>query len=98
MTFMGMGSLEVLVILIVAFIVIGPQRMIDAARLMGKATTELRRMSQGLTDALEDTAEEPRAHRPGGHTPPEQGREEDAADAPSGFEPPRPDDAERKSS
>ena len=69
MTFLGMGPLEVMIILVVAFIVLGPQRMIDAAKLLGKATREVRRMSQGLTDALDETMEEPRVHRPGGHTP-----------------------------
>ncbi len=68
MTFLGMGPLEVMVILVVAFIVLGPQRMMDAARLLGKVTREVRRMSQGLTDALDETIEEPRVHRPGGHT------------------------------
>ena len=68
MTFLGMGPLEVMIILVVAFMVLGPQRMIDAAKLLGKATREVRRMSQGLTDALDETMEEPRVHRPGGHT------------------------------
>ena len=68
MTFLGMGPLEVMIILLVAFMVLGPQRMIDAAKLLGKATREVRRMSQGLTDALDETMEEPRVHRPGGHT------------------------------
>ncbi len=68
MTFLGMGPLEVMIILLVAFIVLGPQRMMDAAKLLGKATREVRRMSQGLTDALDETMEEPRVHRPGGHT------------------------------
>ena len=39
----------------------------DAAKLLGKATREVRRMSQGLTEALDETMEEPRVHRPGGH-------------------------------
>ena len=65
--FLGMGPLEVMIILVVAFIVLGPQRMLDAAKLLGKATREVRRMSQGLTDVLDETMEEPRVHRPGGH-------------------------------
>ena len=62
-----MGPLEVMIILVVAFIVLGPQRMLDAAKLLGKATREVRRMSQGLTEVLDETMEEPRVHRPGGH-------------------------------
>ena len=68
MTFLGMGPLEVMIILVVAFIVLGPQRMMDAAKLLGKATREVRRMGQGLTEVLDETMEEPRVHRPGGHT------------------------------
>ena len=33
---MGMGSLEVIVILLIAFIFLGPQKMIEAARALGK--------------------------------------------------------------
>ena len=41
MNILGMGPLEVLVIALIAFILLGPQRMVDAARLMGKATKEV---------------------------------------------------------
>ena len=43
-----MGPLEILVIALVAFILLGPQRMLDAARLLGKATKEVRRMTDEL--------------------------------------------------
>ena len=36
MNFLGMGSLEVLAILLVAFIFLGPDRMVEAARFLGK--------------------------------------------------------------
>ena len=85
MTFVGMGPLEVMIILVVAFIVLGPQRMIDAAKLLGKATREVRRMSQGLTEALDETMEEPRVHRPGGHT-----TRDDKGPGPDGAEPSPP--------
>ncbi len=71
--FLGMGPLEVMIILVVAFIVLGPQRMMDAAKLLGKATREVRRMSQGLTEVLDESMEEPRVHRPGSHTAREKG-------------------------
>ena len=38
MNILGMGPLEILMIALVAFILLGPQKMIDAARLLGKAT------------------------------------------------------------
>lgn len=45
MNILGMGTLEILVILLLAFIFLGPSRMIDAARILGKASRELRRMA-----------------------------------------------------
>ena len=48
MTFLGMGNLEVVIVLLVAFIFLGPERMVDAARLMGKAVREVRRMASEL--------------------------------------------------
>ena len=106
MTFVGMGPLEVMIILVVAFIVLGPQRMIDAAKLLGKATREVRRMSQGLTEALDETMEEPRVHKPGGHpTREDKGHPgADAAESPppasreSGRSPTQSDAEERRES
>ena len=58
MSFLGMGTLEILVILLVAFILLGPERMIDAGKLMGRATREVRRMTEGLNElTLDDPAE-----------------------------------------
>ena len=39
---LGMGSLEILVILLIGFIVLGPQKMIDAARFLGDLVGQLR--------------------------------------------------------
>ena len=55
-----MGTLEILVILLVAFILLGPERMIDAGRLMGRATREVRRLTEGLNElSLDDPATGP---------------------------------------
>ncbi len=48
MSFLGMGPMEVFIVLLVAFIFLGPERMVDAARMLGKATRELRRMAAEL--------------------------------------------------
>ncbi len=48
MNFLGMGPMEVLIVLLVAFIFLGPERMVDAARMLGKATRELSRMAAEL--------------------------------------------------
>jgi len=55
----NIGGGEVLVIALIALIVLGPQRLPDAAKQVGKAMGELRRLSSGfqneLRDALNDT-------------------------------------------
>ena len=67
MTFVGMGPLEILVVLLVAFIVLGPDRMLTAARTIGKVTGELRRLADGLPDISldEEPTERPIVHRRG---------------------------------
>lgn len=50
----GIGTPELLVILVVALIVLGPERMPDIARALGKALGELRRATGGLTDELQN--------------------------------------------
>lgn len=71
MTILGMGPLEILVILLAAFIFLGPQRMADVARVMGKATRELRRMTDELPSLImeEEPVEKPIVHRGGGANP-----------------------------
>ena len=49
-----MGPLEILVIALIAFILLGPQRMVDAARLLGKTTKEVRRMTDELPKIVLD--------------------------------------------
>ena len=48
MNFLGMGPMEVIIVLLVAFIFLGPERMVDAARMLGKGMRELRRLSEEL--------------------------------------------------
>ena len=71
MTFVGMGPLEILVVLLVAFIVLGPDRMLTAARTLGKVTGELRRLADGLPEISldEEPVERPIVHRRGGPRP-----------------------------
>lgn len=52
MNILGMGTLEILVILLVAFVVMGPDKMVDAGRLLGRAAREARRLSEGLPDLI----------------------------------------------
>lgn len=48
----GIGTPELLVILVVALIVLGPERLPEVARMLGRAMAELRRATSGLTDEL----------------------------------------------
>jgi len=54
MNFLGMGPLEIFIILLIAFILLGPERMVDTARLMGKALREIRRMTAELPKLTEE--------------------------------------------
>ena len=57
-----MGSIglpEILVVLVVALVVLGPKRLPDAARQMGKAMAEFRRMSAGLQAEVRDVFNDP---------------------------------------
>jgi Sec-independent protein translocase protein TatA len=60
---LGMGTLEILVILLVAFIVMGPDKMVDAGRLLGRAAREARRLSEGLPNLILDEAEVDRTEK-----------------------------------
>lgn len=48
MDFLGIGPLELIVILIIALIVVGPERLPQLAQSIGKTMRDLRAMSQGL--------------------------------------------------
>jgi sec-independent protein translocase protein TatA len=54
------GPLELLVILVVALIVLGPQRLPETARSVGRGMRELKEAFQGEDDRYEDEIEEER--------------------------------------
>ena len=64
----NVGGPEILVILVVALIVLGPQRLPQAARQVGKAMAEFRRVTTGfqaeVRDALNDSLVAPAAPAP----------------------------------
>ena len=90
MSILGMGTLEILAVLLIAFIFLGPQRMVDAARLLGKASRELRRMTDELPDLVLDQ-ERPIIHRGSGPNPSVRDDtpdpDSDEGDGPVAFEP-----------
>ena len=52
MNFMGMGLMEMAVVFLVAFLVLGPGRSIDTARTVGRLLGDLRRTFSEVMDAV----------------------------------------------
>ncbi len=61
MNVFGIGTLELLVILAVAFIALGPGKTVEVARTIGKMAREARRT---FTDIMDATSVDERADRP----------------------------------
>lgn len=84
MNFMGIGFMELVVILLVAFLVVGPGRSIEMARRTGKVLGDLRRGFSEVTEAI-SVEERQRAHSqqppPGVPSRPEMPDEEPAPPA-----------------
>jgi Tat protein translocase TatB subunit len=63
----NVGPLELMVILMVALIVVGPKRLPEIGRQIGRAFTELRRVQDEVRDTirfdLDDDGPEPPIHR-----------------------------------
>ena len=53
MNFMGMGIMEIAVIFLVSFLVLGPSKSIDMARTAGKVIRDLRSAMSDLTSAVD---------------------------------------------
>lgn len=52
MNFLGIGGLELMIIALVAFLVLGPHKMAEAGKTIAKVLTELRKQRDELTQAL----------------------------------------------
>ena len=65
----SLGGAEILVILVVALLVLGPERLPEAARQVGRVMAELRRMSSGFQAELRDAMQTPVAGPPVPPTP-----------------------------
>ena len=64
MNLFGIGTLELLVILAVAFIALGPGKTVEVARTIGKMAREARRTFTDIMDAasLDERADRPRGN------------------------------------
>lgn len=82
----NVGGGEVLVILLVALLVLGPAKLPDAARQIGAAMTQLRRMSAGFQNELKsamDTTPEPQPRPPAASATASAAEDPDAAVEPT---------------
>ena len=57
MEFMGMGMLEILVIAVVALLVLGPEKLPEYARKFGRFMRQLRKITSGLTQEINQALE-----------------------------------------
>ena len=74
MNIFGIGALELVVILLVAFIALGPGKTIEVARTIGRMTREARRAFTDIMDAAsvtDDPAGSPRRQPPDASRPPD---------------------------
>ena len=94
----SLGPAEILIVLVVALIVLGPKRLPEAGRQVGRAVAELRRWSQGVQSEIR-TVMETEVVEPGPAAPPPApppppigtpGPDEDVPVAPPPAEPPPP--------
>ena len=86
----SLGPAEIVVILIVALIVLGPKRLPEAGRQVGKALAEVRRWSTDVKSEIRNAVEpEPPGFPPPAPEPP-PGRPADDPQSPGG---PRPVDS-----
>jgi sec-independent protein translocase protein TatA len=56
----SVGPVEILVVLVVALLVLGPQKLPDAARSLGRAIGEVRRYTSGFQTEMRDAFAEPK--------------------------------------
>lgn len=55
----SIGPLEILIVLVVALLVLGPQKLPDAARSVGRAIGEIRRYTTGFQNEMRDAFADP---------------------------------------
>ena len=95
----SIGPAEILVVLVVALIVLGPNRLPDAARSLGKAVNELRRVTSGVQAEVREAFSEAPPTYPTPPPPAAPAAEAPAAEAPAAGAPAvagpaRPEDAD----
>ena len=76
----SIGPLEIMVVLLVALIFLGPEKLPGAARSLGRAIGEVRRYTTGFQDEMRDAFSEP---KPTTRPPPATAAETPAIETPA---------------
>ena len=64
MNFFGIGAVELVFVLVVALLILGPNKMVETARTLGKYVRELQRAASELPKLLNLDEEPPKAELP----------------------------------
>jgi Tat protein translocase TatB subunit len=54
----GIGFQELIIIAVIALIVVGPKKLPDLAKTLGKSFGEFKKATEGMTEELKDTLKE----------------------------------------
>ena len=54
----GIGMQELIIIAIIALIIVGPKKLPDLAKTLGKGFNEFKKATEGVTDDLKETLKE----------------------------------------
>jgi twin arginine-targeting protein translocase TatB len=54
----GIGMQELIIIAIIALIIVGPKKLPDLAKTLGKGFSEFKKATEGITDDLKETLKE----------------------------------------
>ena len=64
MNFFGVGGMELIVILLLAFIILGPRQLISVAKGLGRTISELRNAMNQFTRLVEDDGNDEKKRPP----------------------------------
>ncbi len=65
MNFFGIGGMELMVILLLGFIVLGPRQLINVAKGLGRTITELRNAMNQFTRLVDEDDDDQQRRPPG---------------------------------